>query len=25
MTAAQKNAISHRADAVAKLLKGCFD
>lgn len=25
MDAAQKNAISHRADAVAKLLKGCFD
>jgi len=25
MTAAQKNAISHRADAAAKLLKGCFD
>jgi XTP/dITP diphosphohydrolase len=21
----EKNAISHRADAVAKLLKGCFD
>jgi XTP/dITP diphosphohydrolase len=25
MSAEQKNAISHRADAVAKLLKGCFD
>lgn len=25
MDQAQKNAISHRADAVAKLLKGCFD
>ncbi|NNE52264.1 MAG: RdgB/HAM1 family non-canonical purine NTP pyrophosphatase [Sulfitobacter sp.] len=25
MEFAQKNAISHRADAVAKLLKGCFD
>lgn len=25
MTADQKNAISHRANAVAKLLKGCFD
>ncbi|MEW9920534.1 RdgB/HAM1 family non-canonical purine NTP pyrophosphatase [Marimonas sp. MJW-29] len=25
MEADQKNAISHRADAVAKLLKGCFD
>lgn len=25
MDADQKNAISHRADAVAQLLKGCFD
>ena len=25
MPAEQKNAISHRADAFAKLLKGCFD